>query len=323
MELKGNTIGFRGEYRATVLKADGTVKEFLNEEKTLKSNDIIRNRLLDNFFSRLISVDSAVFSSARPSIRCGAGSASVVDSQTSLSSQLTLASGYWPQAGSPVTHPSASVNVDKVTGVATFVFTFALGQITGNISELGINFIGTQTVGDTLVHSRALVVDANDNPTVISVLSNEQLILTYNLYYEIGLADSTQTVTYNVSGTPTDVDVTIRHRSLSALRGYVDNPASAIVYSGDLGSQFTAPSNAITSGLSVSTAYNSSGGKLYTLSLAIGQGNHLSGISAIAFTQSYDGGGAAPLKIGFNPPIPKNSDRTLSISILQTFGRLP
>ena len=321
MELKGHTIGFKGEYSATVLKADGTVKEFLNEEKTLRSGDVIKNLLLDNFFAKLIAETSPI---SVTTIRCGSGSAPVNASQSSLTNQLTLISGNWPSANTAGA-ANAVVDGSLLKANISFTFTFALGQISGNISELGINFAGTATASNTLIHSRALVVDNLGNPTTISVSTEEQLIITYTLKMETPVADVVTTVPMLINGVPTDVEVTQRWAFLRQLQVYTDSrfhdaAASFSVYNGALNGISANPagtSASISSG-GLSFSYNVSSGKTTTYSLSITQGNLSGGISALIPVTNN-----SVVKFGFNPPIPKTADRTLSITVRQTFGRLP
>lgn len=321
MELKGHAIGFKGEYSATVLKADGTVKEFLNEEKTLRSGDVIKNLLLDNFFAKLIAEQTPIGNTA---IRCGTGSAPVNATQSSLNNQLTLISGSWPSSNTSG-GTNAVMDGSLIKADIPYTFTFALGQISGNISELGVNFAGTSTASNTLIHSRALVVDNLGNPTTISVSTDEQLIITYTLKMETPVDDVVTTVPMLINGVPTDVEVTQRWAFLRRLGIYTDSRFHDLVttfsvYNGALNgiSSNPAGTGALVDSTGVSFSYNVSSGKTTTYNFSITQGNLSGGISALIPTA-----GSAVVKFGFNPPIPKNSGRTLSITIRQTFGRLP
>jgi len=320
MELKGHTIGFKGEYSATVLKADGTVKEFLNEEKTLRSGDVIKNLLLDNFFAKLISEESPI---STVSIRCGTGTNPVSVAESSLNNQLLLTSGSWPSSSG--SGPTVAIENNLLKGSVTYTFTFSLGQLSGNISELGVNFTGITTASNTLIHSRALVVDNLNNPTTITVTSQEQLIITYTLRMEANADDVVSTVSVSIAGVPTDITVTARWCILGALPYYVSNnlgggTSDVTVFDGSLNPIGVLPSGSNSRFASKSYSYNVSGGKITTVSYSISQANLAGGISAL-----ISGATASKpiVKFGFNPPLPKNSDRTLSITIRQTFGRLP
>lgn len=324
MELKGHTIGFKGEYSATVLKADGTVKEFLNEEKTLRSGDIIKNLLLDNFFEGLLNPSVSLLASG-VSIRCGSGSTPVAVNQNSLTNQLTLLSGSWPVlANSQVANPAAtfdSVN-DLVKGSRTYSFIFALGQIAGNISELGVNML--QNGAGTLIHSRALVVDNLGNPATISVTASEQLIINYTIKFEMSAADVITTVPILVNGVSEDITVTFRHHTLNGFNRYIDR--------GFRGNDISAGNSALTARFVQQSGSNFSPGPMVTraqvgegvettFNFASTVGNLSGGISFMSMV--WGAGDTSYFKVGFNPPLPKNADRTLSITIRQTFGRLP
>lgn len=319
MELKGHTIGFKGEYSATVLKADGTVKEFLNEEKTLRSGDVIKNLLLDNFFELLISVENPLpASGALFSIRCGTGTSPVNTSQSSLQSQLSLTSGAWP-ANIGVSHPNSVLDGGVVKSEIVSTFTFSVGQIVGNISELGVNMTQVQTASNTLIHSRALVVDNLGNPTTITVTSEEQLIINYTLKSEMSSADAVQTVDMLINGVPTPVEVTARRIGLPRLQALAfsrlgtSSTGASAVSSGTLSS----PGTFVNIG-NPGFSYNVSGGKQTNISANISQGNVAGGIGVMR-----PGDANSWCLFGFNPPLPKTSDRTLFITIRQTFGRLP
>lgn len=68
----------------------------------------------------------------------------------------------------------------------TRITRFAAGQATGNIAEVGCGGGSGKPYW-----SRALVVDSNDQPTVISVLPNEILDVTYKLRWYIDVTDAT------------------------------------------------------------------------------------------------------------------------------------
>lgn len=323
MKLNGHKLGFRGQYSVTVLKADGTVKENLNEAGTLKSGQVIKNRLLDNFFTRLISVEVPI---SGATIRCGTGSVPVSDGQSSLANQITLNSGNWPSGSS--TNPDSFLEDGKLKASSTFVFTFNLGQINGNIAELGVNFVGTASASNTLVHSRALVVDAQGNPTVISVSVEEQLIITYDLFMETSAEDVVTQGSYLLDGVPQNVEITQRWNRFTSLRNYLrstfcsfsGNLTQRVRANGALNEIGVAPSggSTVTASIPFQFNYNVEGGKESTLSAATTQLNVLGGfnvwdLNVVTHT----------VKFGFNPPIPKTADRTLSITVRQTFGRLP
>ena len=97
--------------------------------------------------------------------RCcvGAGNTTPVVSQTALNSFLA----------STTTKQSTSALVQTTTSPyyrsATITWRFSEGVAAGNISEVGLGW------GNSTLWNRALVLDANGNPTTITVLSDEFL----------------------------------------------------------------------------------------------------------------------------------------------------
>lgn len=62
------------------------------------------------------------------------------------------------------------------------VFSFAEGEVVGNISEVGTIFKPNSSVTTSAkLHTRALVKDAGGSPTAITVLATEQLVITHTL----------------------------------------------------------------------------------------------------------------------------------------------
>lgn len=317
MIIKPQPIGFRGQYSATVIKADGTIKENLNEKGTLKSGQPIKNRLLDNFFQNLISQMSPI---RNTTVRCGTGSTAVNDTQTGLANVLTLNSGNWPRSAPSSTSSFVENSILKAHN--TYTYTFNQGQLSGNISELGVNFDNDTTLN--VVHSRALVVDAQGDPTTISVGVDEQLILTYELFMEASIDPVVHTVDMLVDGVVTPVEITSIYGVSQNLSSYTSSRLGGntsfryyAASNGQLGPGGSLPTGSnIQNSTPPSFAYNISGGKETTLNLSISQGNVSGGIIAIVNI-------SPTFKFGFNPPLPKNADRTMSITFRQTFGRLP
>src|SRR5574343_259814 len=130
----------RGEFEFEVRDANGT--------SVSRSVVPDKNLLLDGFFTNIATVSNPL---ANAVIRCGTGSTPRTTGMTALSSQMTLQSGTWPLA--VVTHPTVAYDATTNTylAVSTFVSTFAIGQIVGNISEWGIEFNNVQTASRNVV----------------------------------------------------------------------------------------------------------------------------------------------------------------------------
>lgn len=76
---------------------------------------------------------------------------------------------------------------------------FATGTATGNISEVGAAFLGSNPISTTKLFSRALVVDGGGNPTTFTVLADEELQLDQFFRVYVNYAD--QSAVINVNGT--------------------------------------------------------------------------------------------------------------------------
>lgn len=318
MQLQGHKLGFKGQFSATLIGADGEIKEFVDVNQRLRSGEVIRNRLLDNFFIRLINQATPINTL---SVRCSTNADPINDTSTTLIGQMTLNSGAWPSSSG--LHTNAVIDGSLLKAQSTFTFTFSQGQITGNISKLAINYTGTATAADNEIHAAALVVDNLGNPTSISPAIDEQLILSYTLFMETSIADVVTMVVADFNGTLTNVEITQRWGNLLDIRSYVSSyfnissNSSLGVWSGTLNAINVNPSSFIGLFSGTSVAFNVGGiAKEVTYNANISQA--VGNIAA-----AFPAGNSSVVKAGFNPPIPKTADDTLSITFRQTFGRLP
>lgn len=85
---------------------------------------------------------------------------------------------------------SVSLDTTNRYGIYRKTFTFSNGSAAGNISEVGVGHGNTGTV----LFSRALVLDAQGNPTTITVQSDEDLVVVYELWVKQPTGDFTDTV---------------------------------------------------------------------------------------------------------------------------------
>jgi hypothetical protein len=319
MVLNPPQIKMAGKYSAIVLDSSGKVKDYINPEKTLKSGQLFDNDLLDSFFDRVNSIGSPVNNGT---LKLGTGTTPVNNSQSNLVNPITLQSGNWPSP-SAVSQPNAVVVDNKVVATFTMTFTFNVGQVVGNISEMGIDFAAQATASNSVVQSRALVVDGSGNPTTIPVLVTEQLIVNYAITAEIDVADHVETVSLLINGVSQPTEVTVRHKTLRPLPAYLslgswyayNNSGAPAAHSGAFNAAFTGPSTIIGYSSDGVPQFNTGGGKQATYLYPADSSNAAGGITAIS--ENW-----APFKYGFNPPIPKNADRQFSITIKHTFGRL-
>ena len=110
--------------------------------------------------------------------------------------------------------------------VATMTFTFATGQASGVLAELGLSVTTSGTLS-----TRALFRDSGGTPITVTVLSDEELVVTYRLRFTPSLTTDSQVynrkgVDYTVTLRPAQVGVAVGHNLHSAGR------LSAFAYTG-------------------------------------------------------------------------------------------
>ena len=164
--LTAPNMGFDGVYLIEVIQQDGTLKQGSG------LNTPFKNLLLDNFFKTVSPLGGEVNLSPAPAYcKVGTGSTPPSTVDTSLVSQVakigktdttsytyssSIATGYWRQG--------------------TIGFTFPIGSVVGNISEIGVS-----NYEDSLLLSRSLIKDGLGNPTTITLTATDQLKVTYTL----------------------------------------------------------------------------------------------------------------------------------------------
>lgn len=117
---------------------------------------------------------------------------------------------------------SGTVLGDNPYGWTRKTYEFAAGRAAGNLSELGIKYY----TDDNLLNTRALIKDSSGNPTTITVLSDEILIVTYEVRMYVDMTDKTYNIT--VKGVPTVV--TVRPSQISSGNNWF-TPSGDIAFS--------------------------------------------------------------------------------------------
>lgn len=245
----------------------------------------------------------------------------------------------WCQVGSGSTAPVAAQTalVNRIAGtnaiqVATSgaqatapyygwrrnTYQFDQGVAAGNLSEVGV---GWDTSGS--LFSRALILDGGGRPTTITVLSDEVLAVTYELRRYPGTVDLTGTVVLDG----------VTHNWVSRAAGVTDQYCWggegemalywAESYNGDIGpvTQFT-PSGE--SGLLTATplAYSSASyTRAATVSAGLNDSNLSGGIRSIVTGSSA--ADTSRYQIQFDPAIPKDNTKVLSLTIQHSWARRP
>jgi len=265
-------VALSGEYRL-VIKRNG------EEIDTGWFKNLILNQGLD----QLGTNDEVLIGYAR--VGTGTTAPSVTD--TTLEAQVAASTS------GPDDITILNSGAPNYTTLSTFEYTFTQGDVTGNISEVGV---GWATTGATLF-SRALIVDGLGTPTTITLTSIDQLTIYYRLNASQPLTDTTSAVTISSVSYP----YTIRTAYAASFcgngtfnYGYGFTRLNAVTLYGD-----DAALGAITGQLS-GTSIASSGGAGFTFtypaytpgsyyrdstfSVAVGTGNAAGGIGGIQLT---------------------------------------
>lgn len=211
------TVKVAGSASFSVIRADGTVKEFVNEERTLRSGEPIKNTVLDNFFSRMRESTQYKVSAA---IKLGTGNSPTDVAQTTLEAPYRPLHGNHARDYSP--YFSSRTEGDYRVYKAKFNFLFDVGQLSGNFSEVGIDYAANIYNYDSMpsntsysnhpsnnsVNTRLLITDAQGNPTTITILADEQLKISYSLEAKIPDQPVTTTAVLLSDGVPSDINIT-------------------------------------------------------------------------------------------------------------------
>jgi hypothetical protein len=288
-------FGLKGEYKVMVKDSNGNIKS-----NTGWMKNIITSVGLDHLF---IVQDCTKYCVV------GTGSATPVAANVSLQSKIgSVATG---SARTKINGGAPSYNI-----IETRSYEFASGGIVGNIAEVGV---GPLSSGENLF-SRALLVDTNNTPTVISVLSTDTLTIIFKITVSKNINDATQNI--SILGVPTVV--TIRPAFISGGgSSYITqgtalgNNISVSFYDGAIGASSSLPSGNSSGSISGAGTFltpYTAGAHSATLSFfaSLGQANLSGGIGA-----AYFGGTNAEIRwqYGFNPPIAKDNTKTLTFNI--------
>lgn len=242
--------------------------------------------------------------------RVGSGSATPQFTDTSLVSQVA-------GVGTPVVTDGVAP-VPPYHVWAQRVFTFVAGVAAGNLSEVGVGW----SASGTTLFSRALILDASDNPTTITIQPDEVLRVTYVHKYFPNTTDSTGNVTLtgNLAGTysyiarPANVTTlndwyAARSQTSSTLSG------SNFFYGGDIGSITSIPTGA-RSEVSYTSAITSPLTAEFTLTAGADAANFAGGVKSYLVRA-----GIGTYQVGFTPAIPKLNDEELQLKFKFSWGR--
>lgn len=237
--------------------------------------------------------------------------------------------------GNTAPNPSQTTLVNRVAGATTgapsvttggaptyyrqavFTATFPVGSVVGVISEIGAGPSATGTL-----FSRALITNTSGVPMTITLLADEQLVVTYRLRSYPPLEDVAGEVIFtgNIGGT---YEFISRAHNVNAWGPHArfSFAGSNSVYTGDIGAiTDSSMSGSSAAALGTSSPYvNGSFTATGVFTCSAAQGNLTGGIRSILV--SATSGDIKQFKIQFNPPIPKTNNDALSIALSVSWGR--
>ena len=161
--LTAPSMGFEGFYLLEVIQEDGSLKQGPG------LNTPFKNLLLNNFFTTISP--SSDLTPALYSCRVGTGSTPPAITDTALVSQIAIS----PQRSEEFVVTSAASPGTGYWKQIQASFTFPIGGVIGNISEIGVSDYGNYLL------SRSLIKDGLGNPTTITLTATDQLKVKYSI----------------------------------------------------------------------------------------------------------------------------------------------
>lgn len=205
-------------------------------------------------------------------------------------------------------------------------YRFAAGAAAGNLSEIGMGWDGS-TASTHLLFSRALIKDGAGNPTTITVLANEFLDVTY----EVRVYLPTDDVVFDgvvVYGNPHKLTVRGFQQASGSQAGFVFNGWGAHTASAyanfvlQAATASTAAGSLVGSAGGAAIGYTEGSlkrGWVATYSLTVG--NNANGISGFALTSASGSNTVPAFQILVEPPIMKDSTKTLNLTCSWRWAR--
>ena len=312
-EIDNAPMQMEGLFKFIVRRADGSIKQ-----ETPFSRNLILNQGL-NFFG----------STAQYVSFCGVGTSTSPPTAT----DTALLAG-------PIYTTTLQASVDTGSGGAPWyvatsrTFRFALGQLNGNYTEVGVG--ATQPA----LFSRALITPDGVNPTALPVQSDEQLDVVYQLRYYAPASDVTGSITlagqsYSFTGRAAYVGVfgvssggfgNVLFGASWGNLAFGARPFSGssenYVYAGNIGPVTGEPvGTRATSGTEHVTNSYSAGSyqRSGRINYGLNDGNLAGGIRSMLVHVA--GGGLYQYE--FTPNIPKDNTKTLGIDAQVSWARRP
>lgn len=170
-------LGVKGEYEISVLRGNGAAETYT-----------FSNLILDSFIDRW-SNTSGVTASSELSCYVGSGTTAPAVTDTQLEAFVAKSPADANISGNYLNYKTGSDYWTEYTAT----FTYSLGQVVGNISEVGIQINDGSKV-HTNIDSRSLIKDATNSPITLSLTSSDQLIVRYKITFKIPTTQSSAVV---------------------------------------------------------------------------------------------------------------------------------
>ncbi len=313
-------MGIKGRIGLTVRhwKNLDTDNPTFEDEIYPEFDNLVTNQGLD-----LIGVTNNPLIGLQGGVAVGTGNTAPAATDTTLVAGIGFTTTQSNQTSSNTpTAPYASNNI--------ITWTFAVGGVVGNIAEIGMlcqNSIGSYTAGSP-VSTRALI-QVGGSPGTITLLSTDQLIVTYTLSATL-TSNVTGSFTITTDGVGTSFNYTIAPIALPSGPGnfYTGQAWNQLTYTlGNLAGVSSGPSNE--SALQSTTAtcnpthtFTSASASTYVtgsfnrqFTFVLGTNNAISGMQLFYFGMSYMG-----FQMLLNNPINFLSTQTLSITMQFTWA---
>jgi hypothetical protein len=248
MDHNTMVFGYAGYFKAEAYNPDTGERRLLQDWK--------KNLITNGGMDRLTNGGTGSFYNT---LRVGSGSTTPAFTDTALVAHVASVAGATPTYTEAVpTDPAPYVK-------AVIVYTFAVGAAAGNLTELGLA-PALNLAGNPLT-TRALFQDSGGNPTTITVASDEQLVVTYELRCYLPatpavavLTNPADGVNYTISVLPARIGINMGFNSMLASgvsMGNIGGTASGQVYygaaAGSLGGL-----NGVPTGTSATAVYSAS-----------------------------------------------------------------
>lgn len=304
-----------GQYSAQVIHADGSITEV----------PWFDNMILDSGLDDVGVLGTGI--DLRYACHVGTGTAATVASQTTLGARIS------PTVAPVAPYQSGGTNVNlgapTYATETTYSFTFGLGGVVGNITEVGLGTNTTAGTNGTRLFCRSLFKDGSGNPIAITVTASDQLVVYHKLITTRTLTDSVGTVT--ISGTP--YGFTTRALNIGSTSATKLLLPSDVLLSANGTTAYTGTVSlaAITasSGPTGTTNGSATGGSYGTYTL--GTFTRVSSITwgptvanaagGIKGVQLYNVSGYAIAQIVFDTPIMKTNLQQLTLNFQMSWGR--